>query len=52
MKTVMCDAWEPLEPLVTEGPALVAGPGKVAVTVNGASVGFPDRLIIQNKNRT
>ena len=53
MKAVVCKAWGPPELLVIEDrPPLVAGPGKVVVSVKAANVKFSDTLIIQNKYQT
>jgi len=50
MKAVLCKAYGPPESLVVEDvPPPSAGAGEVVVSVEAASVNFPDVLIIQNK---
>ena len=50
MRAVLCKEYGPPESLVVEDiPSPVAGPGEVVISVNAASVNFPDVLIIQNK---
>src|SRR5918999_3585378 len=50
MKAVLCKQYGPPDSLVVEELASPrAGPGEVVVRVKGASLKFPDVLIIQNK---
>ena len=50
MKAVLCKQYGPPESLTFEElPSPRPGPGEVVVTVEAASVNFPDVLIIQNK---
>src|SRR5437899_10961066 len=50
MKAILCRAFGPPESLVFEDVASpAAGPGEIVVSVQAASVNFPDVLIIENK---
>ena len=50
MKAVLCKQYGPPETLVIEDvESPVPGPGEVVVSMQAASVNFPDVLIIQNK---
>jgi NADPH:quinone reductase len=50
MKAVLCKAYGPPESLVIEEiESPTPGPGEVVISVDAASVNFPDVLIIQNK---
>jgi NADPH2:quinone reductase len=48
MKALVCHAYGPIDTLrVEEVPTPAPGPGQVLVTVEAASVNFPDALIVQ-----
>ena len=50
MKAVLCKQYGPPESLVVDDlPSPVPGPGEVVVSMQAASVNFPDVLIIENK---
>lgn len=50
MKAVLCKRYGPPESLVVEDiPSVKPGPGEVVVSVEAASLNFPDLLIIENK---
>jgi NADPH2:quinone reductase len=50
VKALLCKEFGSLETLAVEDvPAPVAGPGQVLISVQAASVNFPDTLIVQGK---